>query len=120
MDPPRIFPAIGDRAERTAESIEEDLYVWVRFCQAIWDSLGSGAARDLASFHEVTHRLWRPFVKPIVDGPFGTRDFSRLLTAQRRIFQEEGGLADDLLDDGTGDVKLNEEGKFRTLVQSCR
>jgi origin recognition complex subunit 5 len=42
-------------------------------------------------------KLWRPFVAPVVAGQFGTRDFSRLLVHQRRLFQEEGVLLDSLL-----------------------
>ena len=34
---------------------------------------------------------------PVVAGQFGTRDFSRLLVNQRRLFQEEGALLDSLL-----------------------
>ena len=55
-------------------------------------------------------KLWRPFVGPVTTGEFGTRDFSRLLVHQRRLFQGEGVLVDSILkDDGmAGKVKTHE------------
>lgn len=42
-------------------------------------------------------------MQPIVEGKFGTRDFSRLLVHQRRLFQEEKVLLHSVLGDA-GDV----------------
>ncbi|KAK1085563.1 hypothetical protein LTR48_004425 [Friedmanniomyces endolithicus] len=55
------------------------------------------AARDLVSFRALCIKLWRPFVAPILAGDFGTRDFSRLLVAQRRLFQDETVLLDSII-----------------------
>ena len=98
---PKIFldapsPSTGYTEKSAAE---DDIWLWGRFCQAVWDSLAKGAARDLVSFRDITERLWRPFVQPIVDGTFGTRDFSRLLVAQRKLLQEEGCLVDEIITD---------------------
>jgi origin recognition complex subunit 5 len=71
---------------------EDNAYVWGRFLAAVWDSLAKGAARDLVSYRAVATKLWRPFVTPIVDGTFGTRDFSRLMVHRRAIFQGEDAL----------------------------
>jgi origin recognition complex subunit 5 len=60
----------------------------------VWDALAKGAARDILSFRSVAEKLWRPFVAPIVDGMFGTRDFSRLMVAKRALFQSEDVLLD--------------------------
>ena len=57
---------------------EDKDWLWPRFCAAVWDSLAQSCARDLSSFRDVCHKLWRPFVTPIHKGDFGTRDFSRL------------------------------------------
>ena len=76
---------------------EDDVWLWTRFCQAVWDSLAKGVARDLESFRSITAKLWRPFVQPVVDGTFGTRDFSRLIVAQRKLFQDETTLEDSIL-----------------------
>ncbi|KAK4580474.1 hypothetical protein LTR86_000677 [Recurvomyces mirabilis] len=80
------------------ETHEEDKkWLWPRFCDAVWASLARNAARDLLSFREVCHKLWRPFVAPIIKGDFGTRDFSRLLVLQRRLFQDESVLLDTII-----------------------
>jgi len=84
-----------DYAEEDAE--EESTWVWSRFCAAIYDSLAKNAARDLVSFRSVCEKLWRPFVQPIVDRTFGTRDFSRLMVSRRSLFQQEDCLLDNIV-----------------------
>lgn len=92
LDPP------PEDMEYDDEQHEEDTkWLWPRFCAAVWDSLGQTVARDLVAFREVCYKLWRPFVAPIVKGDFGTRDFSRLLVAQRRLFQEESVLLEFII-----------------------
>jgi origin recognition complex subunit 5 len=76
---------------------EDKAWLWPRFCTAVWDALGESVARDLTAFHSVCNKLWPSFTAPIVKAEFGTRDFSRLLVAQRRLFQEEGVLLHSLL-----------------------
>lgn len=76
---------------------EDKAWLWPRFCAAVWDSLAQHAARDLVSFRRLCDKLWRPFVQPIVAGDFGTRDFSRLLVAQRRLLQDENVLLDSII-----------------------
>lgn len=49
------------------------------------------------AFGDVCKKLWRPFVAPIITGEFGTRDFSRLLVKQRRLFQDESVLLDSIV-----------------------
>lgn len=86
----------------TDEEHEEDsAWVWSRFCAAVWDSLGKGAARDLESFRAVCHKLWRPFVQPIIDGTFGTRDFSRLLVNRKPLLRGDEALLDGIVNKGT-------------------
>jgi origin recognition complex subunit 5 len=55
----------------------------------LFESIGKGAARDLESLRMAANKLWRPFVQPIVDGTFGTRDFARLMVSRRSLFQGE-------------------------------
>lgn len=73
---------------------EDDIWLWTRFCEAVWDSQAKFIGGDIVSFQAITRKLWRPFVVPILDGTYGPRDFSRLVVAQRALFQSE-----DLLDD---------------------
>jgi origin recognition complex subunit 5 len=68
-------------------------YLWPKYCSAVWDAIGKAAARDLRSFRNVCDRLWRPFVQPIIDGQFGTRDFSKLLVSRKALFQSEEALS---------------------------
>ncbi|KAI9894801.1 MAG: hypothetical protein M1814_000020 [Vezdaea aestivalis] len=85
-DPPRIFPDGADL---------EDLPVWNHFLGTIWDVFGKTGARDLVSLRRAALTLWPAFVKPIVEGQFGTRDYTKLLVAQRRLLQGEAGLGDE-------------------------
>ncbi|KAK5172636.1 uncharacterized protein LTR77_002756 [Saxophila tyrrhenica] len=97
--PPDIFveapPAELDYDDETHQ--EDKAWLWPRFCAAVWDSLGESVARDLVSFRDVCYKLWQPFVVPIVKGDFGTRDFSRLLVNQRKLFQDESVLLDSII-----------------------
>jgi len=76
---------------------EDNAWLWGRFCAAVWDSLAKGAARDIISFRSLAERLWKPFVAPILDGTYGTRDFSRLMVAKRALFQGEKQLINRLI-----------------------
>lgn len=101
VNAPNIFlePPPPDLNYTEDLQIEDNEWVWTRFCAAVWDSLASGAARDIVSFRSIADKLWRPFVQPIVDGTYGTRDFSRLLVSQRRLFQAESALLDNVIED---------------------
>ncbi|KAI9815708.1 MAG: hypothetical protein M1827_002104 [Pycnora praestabilis] len=79
------------------QAAEDSAWVWTRFCSVVWDSLARGAARDLVSFRSVAHKLWKPFVAPIVEGLYGTRDFSRLMVKKRGLFQSEVVLVDGVV-----------------------
>jgi origin recognition complex subunit 5 len=98
MAPPKIFKdGLDPNADYTEEeAAEDDAYVWSRFCNAVWDSLAKGAARDLVSFRAVCERMWRPFVAPLVDETIGTRNFARLMVSRRPLFQNEEVLIDTL------------------------
>lgn len=41
-------------------------------------------------------RLWSPFVSSIVDGTYGSRDFSKLMVAKRALFQNDEYLVDEI------------------------
>ncbi|MCJ1287522.1 hypothetical protein MMC26_006874 [Xylographa opegraphella] len=83
--------------ELILERQEDDAWLWSRFCGAVWDSLGKGAARDIVSLRNVCQRLWVPFVQPIRDGLSGTREFSKLLVRNRSLFQTESALNERIL-----------------------
>jgi origin recognition complex subunit 5 len=95
LDPPKIFPKPVDESyDYGDEEEDEDIaWLWPRYCSAVWDTVGRAASRDLASFKSLCHKLWKPFVQPILDGQFGTRDFSKLLVARKGIFQNEDLLS---------------------------
>jgi origin recognition complex subunit 5 len=106
-EPPQIFLGpIEDLDYGEEEAAEDNDWLWSRYIAVVWDSIGKGASRDLKSFTAVCHKLWRPFVQPIVDGTFGTRDFSKLLVSRRTIFQGE-----DFLTGNKMKQKKTEQGK---------
>ncbi|EME47099.1 hypothetical protein DOTSEDRAFT_122613 [Dothistroma septosporum NZE10] len=96
--PQDIFVEVPpDEMDYDDETHEEDkAWLWRRFCAAVWDALAQNAARDLVAYRGACHKLWRPFVAPVIKGDFGTRDFSRLLVAQRRLFQDESVLLESI------------------------
>lgn len=117
LNPQHIFTEpLSPSANYSEESAaEDDAWLWSRFCAAVWDSLASGAARDIVTFRSIVDKLWRPFVQPIVDGTFGTRDFSRLMVAQRKLFQAEGCLLDSVIDEPQEDANLLTDGMFSAI-----
>jgi origin recognition complex subunit 5 len=66
--------------------------VWVRFCSAVYDSLTKHSGRDILSFRTVCTRLWPAFIQPIQDGTYTSSQFSRVLVANRSLFQNENVL----------------------------
>lgn len=64
---------------------------WLRtsFCGIVWDSVGQAVARDIVAFRNICHRLWKPFVKPIVQGEYAPRDLDKLLIKGRPHFQSD-------------------------------
>jgi len=98
-DPPDIFSEpwpIELRYDKVVHE-EDKAWLWPRFCAAVWDSLAQNAARDFFSYRDVCHKLWPSFVGPIIKGDYGTRDFSKLIVAQRRLFQDESVLLDSIV-----------------------
>ncbi|KAI9782209.1 MAG: hypothetical protein M1839_005323 [Geoglossum umbratile] len=90
------------------EAKEDSLWVWTRFCSAVWDSMSRGAARDIVSFRALAEKLWKPFVQPIVDGAYGTRDFSKLMVLKRPLFQTERWLVQGVVEETEEGVALND------------
>ncbi|KAL9120000.1 MAG: hypothetical protein Q9187_003441 [Circinaria calcarea] len=80
-----------------SESNEDDVWLWSRFCGAVWDSLSKGAGRNVVDFRRTCEKLWSSFVKPIRDGTFGTRDFSKLMVRNRALFQAEVALIEGII-----------------------
>jgi len=100
---------------------EDNAWLWGRFCAAVWDSLAKGAARDIISFRSLAERLWKPFVAPILDGTYGTRDFSRLMVAKRALFQGEEQLINRPISRGN-QMTSTKKGifiYFRLLLWQC-
>ncbi|KAF2016736.1 hypothetical protein BU24DRAFT_462854 [Aaosphaeria arxii CBS 175.79] len=99
--PPRIFlqtPSADVYPDYTHDlAAEDDSWLWNRFLGAVWESLSRHTGRDLTSFRNTSMRIWREFVAPIVDGSFGTRDFSRLMVNRRHLFQLEDSVLDRII-----------------------
>ncbi|KAF2640652.1 hypothetical protein P280DRAFT_480166 [Massarina eburnea CBS 473.64] len=99
--PPKIFPtppSTDQFPDYTPDlALEDDAWLWGRFTSAVYDSLTKHTGRDLDSFRAAAHKLWRPFVEPVVQGTFGTRDFSRLMVNRRVLFQGEEGVLDRIV-----------------------
>ena len=71
--------------------------LWTRFSSAVYDSLSKHSSRDILSFRAVCLRLWGPFIAPIQDGTYNSAQFSRLLVANRSLFQNESVLIPALI-----------------------
>ncbi|KAL9101110.1 MAG: hypothetical protein Q9163_003604, partial [Psora crenata] len=76
---------------------EDTAWLWQRFLAAAWDSFGQAAARDIVSFRRVCEKLWPPFIRPVQDGHYGPREFSKLLVKNKALLQGEAALADTIL-----------------------
>jgi origin recognition complex subunit 5 len=120
--PQRIFPEPLSPSANYSEELaaEDDAWLWSRFCAAVWDSLASGAARDIVAFRSILDKLWRPFVQPIVDNTYGTRDFSKLMVAQRKLFQAESCLLDSVIDEPQADTNILTDGMWYLQPYSQR
>lgn len=103
--PPKIFltpPSAEQYPDYTPDlAAEDDEWLWGRFIATVYDSLSKHTGRDLVSFQLAATRLWRPFVEPIINGAFGTRDFSRLMVNRRALFQIEDSVLDRIIADDT-------------------
>lgn len=109
--PLSIFTPITTNGDLTdyppSESNEDDVWLWSRFCGAVWDSLGKGAARNVVGFRRTCEKLWIPFIQPIRDGTFGTRDFSKLMVRNRGLFQAEVALIEGIISVPLSENKRN-------------
>ncbi|CAF9923005.1 MAG: hypothetical protein ALECFALPRED_002285 [Alectoria fallacina] len=91
-------PASSQSPDTTMAASDDDSeWLWARFTAAVWDSLGQPAARAVPKIRDVCARLWPPFIKPIVDGHYGAREFSKLLVKNRSLFQSEDALIDSII-----------------------
>ncbi|KAF3765954.1 hypothetical protein M406DRAFT_329799 [Cryphonectria parasitica EP155] len=90
----------------------ETTELWKRFCGAVHDALTRSAARTLPALQLACNSLWRRFTAPIREGNLGPKDFSKLLIAARRHFQDES-----LLDPGI--VRRRDKDKDTAVPQSA-
>ncbi|GME56536.1 Major facilitator superfamily [Neofusicoccum parvum] len=118
--PPNIFlePPSPSKEYTDDLAAEDNKWVWTRFLGVVWDALAKSAARDVVSFKALADKLWDPFVAPIRDGTFGTRDFSRLMVHRRAIFQGESALVDRIVPKEADAGKLQAKGPSSHLLPS--
>ncbi|KAL5445457.1 hypothetical protein PMIN07_004679 [Paraphaeosphaeria minitans] len=104
-NPPQIFlqpPNEEHFPDYTPDiAAEDDAWLWGRFTATVYDALSRHTGRDVVSFRLAALRLWRPFVEPIVQGTFGTRDYSRLMVNRRALFQVEDSVLDRIIADNS-------------------
>ncbi len=101
---PQLQGGTKDPQEVTQET-------WSRFCAAVWDSLAKYSGRDIVSVRSLCVRLWPQFIKPILDGSLNPVPFSRLLLANRSLFQQEDVLVHSIISQPTTStiVKANSQ-----------
>ena len=76
---------------------EDTQEVWSRFNSAVWDSLSKHSGRDILSFRDVSLRLWPRFIKPILEGNLSSTPFTKLLVANRSLFQDDTALTTTII-----------------------
>ncbi|PUU74591.1 origin recognition complex subunit 5 C-terminus-domain-containing protein [Tuber borchii] len=92
-----------DIEEYTEEDAKEELYVWQKFCGTVWDSLAKGTARGIVQFRAIVDEMWEPFVKPIAEGKYGTRNYSSLYLLHKEMFRQETNVIDVVVPVVTGE-----------------
>ncbi|RKF63534.1 Origin recognition complex subunit 5 [Erysiphe neolycopersici] len=78
-------------------SHENTIQLWSRFITAVYDSLSKHSGRDLLSFRGLCLRLWPVFIRPILSDELETNSFSRLMVANRSLFQNDSILEHDII-----------------------
>jgi origin recognition complex subunit 5 len=76
-----------------------------RFLSAVYDSLSKHSGRDLASFQHVAAQLWPRFIRPVLSGELSPTPFSRLLLANRSMFQDDSVLVPNIISAPTTNPK---------------
>ncbi|MCJ1357317.1 MAG: hypothetical protein MMC33_007313 [Icmadophila ericetorum] len=98
QNPHTIYePTNGDQDNIGFEYDEDDVWLWTKFCEAVWTSLGKGAARDVVNFRSICEKLWHPFVQPIRDGAYSPREFPKLLVRNKMLFQGDAALTASIM-----------------------
>lgn len=102
-----------DIEEYTEEDAKEELYVWQKFCGTVWDSLAKGTARGIVQFRAIVDEMWEPFVKPIAEGKYGTRNYSSLYLLHKEMFRQETNVIDVVVPVGTGEKAVTKSESAR-------
>jgi origin recognition complex subunit 5 len=63
----------------------------------VWDSLAKHSGRDILSMRSVCLRLWPTFIAPVLEGTHYASQFSRLLLANRTLFQSDSILVPNII-----------------------
>lgn len=90
--PPALSPPSSPSS--CARQTKETREIWTRFASAVWDTLARHSGRSLPAFRTLCTRLWPAFTAPLLTTPptFAPHEFSKLLVAQRSLFQNEATL----------------------------
>lgn len=99
--------SLTDPSPKLPRGAKETKDVWNRFASAVWDSLSKHSGRDILSMRSVCLRLWPRFIAPILEGTHYGSQFSRLLLANRSLFQSDSVLVPSIiLDSPTASTPL--------------
>ncbi|KAE8447309.1 hypothetical protein EG329_010867 [Mollisiaceae sp. DMI_Dod_QoI] len=98
------------------QGTKETKEVWTRYCSATWDSLSKHSGRDILSFRSVCLRLWPRFIRPILDGSVNPSPFSRLMVANRSLFQNDSVLVPSLVSNPSQSSSLTPQSQPQTNV----
>ncbi|PMD17698.1 origin recognition complex subunit Orc5 [Hyaloscypha hepaticicola] len=92
-----------------------------RFLSAVYDSLSKHSGRDILSFQHVAAQLWPRFIRPILSGELSPTPFSRLLLANRSLFQDDSVLIPSIISAPTSKPQVQaptKAAKSHTLHQT--
>jgi origin recognition complex subunit 5 len=89
--------ALTDPTPQLPGGGKETKDIWNRFGSAVWDSLSKHFGRDIISFRLLCLRLWPKFVAPVLDGSQTATPFSKLLVANRSLFQNDNVLVPSII-----------------------
>ncbi|PVH80902.1 hypothetical protein DL98DRAFT_654352 [Cadophora sp. DSE1049] len=104
----------------TPELPKETKETWSRYCSAVWDSLSKHSGRDILSFRSVCLRLWPRFIKPILDGSLNPSPFSRLLLANRSLFQADSALIHNLVSNASISTSTQAQSNHLTTTSTTK
>ncbi|SZF03338.1 unnamed protein product [Blumeria hordei] len=95
---------------------EETKSTWCRFTMAVYDSISKHCGRDIISFRDLCLRLWPLFTKPIISGDIEANPFSRLMVANRHLFQDDSVLLHNMISTNSSSITLSQDQCYTNIA----